>query len=189
MTETAPANETVTDPNATVTDTDTTDWKVEAEKWKGFSRKHEDNWKANSKELEALRASQMTDSEKAIADAESRGRASGLSEAGTRLANAELRAAAATAGVAIPETLSGLLDVSRLLTADGTPDVGAINALVASLGTAKPPAPTFAQNTGVGPQGTSTTGQLTHDDLRKMSPIEINKARKEGLLNHLMFGG
>jgi hypothetical protein len=191
MSETIPETvpETVTDP--TVTDTESIEYyKAQADKWKNLSRKHEQTWKETSKENETLRQSLMTDQEKALEAAKAEGRSAALSEVGRRLAAAELRVAAATAGVALPEAVAGLLDVSQLLAADGTPDTDAINTLVGSLGSVKPPAPTFAQNTGVGPQGsTGQQGQLTQDDLKRMTPAQINQARKDGLLNNLMFGG
>lgn len=194
MSETNPDPTNVPDPasvDPTNTDTVTLEsLQEQVNKWKALSRKHEAQEKANLAELETLRQAQMSDAEKAIDQAKAEGRSSALSEVGTRLATAELKAAAATAGVAIPEGLSELLDVSKLLGEDGNPDSTAITALVGSFTPTTPPPPTFSQNVGVGPQGTnSVPGQLTRDDLKRMTPTEINKARKDGLLNTLLAGG
>ncbi|MGD9797117.1 MAG: hypothetical protein AB7V15_03280, partial [Acidimicrobiia bacterium] len=65
---------------------DTTDWKAEAERLKQESRKHEDRWKKNAKELADLTKAGLPDSEKALSEAEDRGRKAALLEAGQRLA-------------------------------------------------------------------------------------------------------
>lgn len=192
------SDETTTTDAAATTDTDVNakppvtleELQKEVDKWKGLSRKHEDNWKTNSKELDTLRQATMTDADKALEAARAEGRASGLSEAGTRLATAELRAAAATAGVSLPEALTGLLDVSKLLGTDGTPDAAAIAAVVSSFAPNQTQAPVFAQNVGVGPQATGGAEALiTRDELLKMAPAAINEARRAGKLNHLLLGG
>lgn len=119
------------------TETDATDWKAEAEKWKTLARKHEDRAKANAgaaKELEQVRAATMTETEKAVAEAEQRGRSSALVEAGPRLARAEFRATAA--GRVDKETLDAYLedvDLRKFLREDGEPDAKAIEARVSKL--------------------------------------------------------
>lgn len=106
---------------------DQTDWKAEAEKWKALSRKHETNSGKTLKELEQLRQSQMSDQEKAVAqavaDAKAAGRAEALIDVGGQLVQAEVRAAAA--GRLTPEQLTVLVDglnVAAFLTDTGEVD-------------------------------------------------------------------
>lgn len=75
-----------------------TDWEAEAKKWQGLARKHEDRAKSNaqaSRDLDALKQSQMTDQEKAVSDAKAEARAATLREVGGRIVGAEFKAAAA----------------------------------------------------------------------------------------------
>ncbi|MET8702727.1 hypothetical protein ABZW10_28290 [Kitasatospora sp. NPDC004723] len=122
--ETAPTPEPTTPP-----ETPPADQAAEAEKWKALSRKNEDRWKAASKELEDLKAAAMTDQEKALADARAEGRKAALSEVGTSLAAAEIRAQAAAAGVTVP---TDYLDLNRFLTGDGKADAEAVKGLIES---------------------------------------------------------
>jgi DNA-binding phage protein len=88
------------------------------------------------KELEKLRAAAMTDQDKAIAAAKTDALAEANRAAAPRLVRAELRAAAAEAGLP-KEALDGFLeyaDLSRFLTDDGEPDSKAIAAAVKRLG-------------------------------------------------------
>jgi membrane protein involved in colicin uptake len=168
--------------------TDTVDWQAEAEKWKGLSRKHEGNWQAVSKERDELKASTMTDTEKAIEQAKAQARTETISEVNKRIGAAELKAAAATAGAALPESLIALMDTSSVVNADGSTNTDLINQILSGLSPAQQP-PAFSQNVGVGPQNNAgIAGQLTRDDLSRMSPAEIVKARKEGRLNHFLGG-
>lgn len=178
-----------TTTDTTVTDTETVESLIkDRDKWKGLSRKHEDSWKTSSKELDTLRAAQMTDSEKAIEAAKAEGRSSALSELGSQLATARLETAAATAGVKLPEGLTAMLNTSSLIGADGLPNTEAINALVGSFGPATQ-TPVFSQNIGVGPQSsTGAPAKITREALLTMTPAAIVKAKNEGLLNHLMHG-
>jgi hypothetical protein len=85
-------------------------------------------------ELKKRAAAAMTDQERAVAEAELRGRTAALAGAGTRLARAEIRAAAA--GRVDADALSGFLeyaDLSKFLGADGEPDAKAIEAAVGRL--------------------------------------------------------
>lgn len=107
--------------------TDTVEfWKAEAEKHKGLSRKHEDRAKANAdavKELEKLKQSSMSDTEKAIDQARAEARQSVLGEVGGKVAAAEIRAAAA--GRMAPGQLEVLLDglnLARFIREDGEVD-------------------------------------------------------------------
>lgn len=163
------------------------DWQKEAEKWKALSRKHEGNWQAASKERDEIKTAHMSDADKAIAEARASARSETLSEVRGQLGEAELKAAAGTAGVALPESLSALLDTSRLINEDGSTNTELISQIVGSF---QPGQPTYSQNVGVGPQSsTGVPGQLTRDDLSRMTTAEIVKARKEGKLNHFLSGG
>ncbi|MFZ3556465.1 MULTISPECIES: hypothetical protein [unclassified Streptomyces] len=115
---------------------DSTDWKAEARKW-------EDRAKANKTaqdELAALKASQMTEQEKAVAEAEAKGRTAAASEYGQKLAAAELRAAASAAGLDLGEA-ADLIDVSRFVGEDGEVNTAAIKSAVTRLSKLAPRGP------------------------------------------------
>jgi hypothetical protein len=84
---------TTTEAAATeTTGTVETDWQAEAEKWKTLARKNEERAKSNAtaaKELEKVRTAAMTEQEKAVAEAEQRGRTAALADAES--ARVELR--------------------------------------------------------------------------------------------------
>jgi hypothetical protein len=101
---------------------DGTDWKAEARKWEGRA-------KANHTELETLRAANMSDQEKAIAEAEKKGRTAAATEYGQKLAAAEFRAAVAAAGIDLGEAAE-YIDVTRFVGDDGEVNVTAIKAAV-----------------------------------------------------------
>jgi hypothetical protein len=132
-------NTTTETEQTTATDTAVTDWKAEAEKWSALARKHEERAKGNAtaaKELEKVRAAAMSEQERAVAEA----KAAGLNEAqkanAPRLVRAELKAAAAEAGLG-KDALAGFLeyaDLSKFVTDDGEPDEKAIAAAVKKLG-------------------------------------------------------
>ncbi|MFB8199399.1 hypothetical protein [Kitasatospora purpeofusca] len=127
MSETAPAPE----PTAPTTPPETPPADAaEVEKWKALSRQNETRWKAASKELEDLKAAQMSDADKALADARAEGRKAALSEVGTSLVQAEIRAQAATAGVTVA---TDYLDLGRFLAADGQADPEKVKGYIESL--------------------------------------------------------
>lgn len=160
------------------------DWKSEAEKWKALARKHENANASSLKELEQLRTAQMTESEKAIAEAEKRGRDSALAAMRTEVAEARLRAAAA-GKVADVDALVDFVDLGKFVTDDGV-DSSAIEAAVERFTKVLPPAqqPKFG-NADLGPQG-NRPRQLTKDDLRTMNPDQIEDARLKGQLDSLL---
>lgn len=158
---------------------------AEIDKWKALSRKNEDRFKQASTELDGFRQSQMSDTEKAIEAAKVEARNAALSEVGNKLVNAELRAASSAAGVTLPG--AEYLNLSSFVGEDGNPDSARIEAFVSSL--PKPnSAQSYAQNIGLGRQGSPAAGQLTREDLSRMSPREINEARKAGKCDALMRG-
>ncbi len=160
------------------------DWKSEAEKWKALARKHENANASSLKELEQLRSAQMSDSDKAIAEAERRGREAATAELSKQLAEARLRAAAA-GKVPDVDALVELVDLGKFVTDDGV-DSSAIDAAVERFTKVLPPAPgqKFG-NADLGPQG-NRPRQLTRDDLRSMNPNQIEEARLKGQLDSLL---
>lgn len=109
--------------------------------WKAESRKHEARAKANADaaaELATLKASQMSDQEKALEAARTEGRTSAAADYGQKLAAAEFRAAAATAGVVLGEA-AALINTAQFVGADGNVDSAAITAAVGHLKTLAPP--------------------------------------------------
>lgn len=178
---------TTTETETANQNTDTVDWKAEADKWKAMSRKHETNWQTASKERDELKTATMTDAEKAIEAARAEGKTEALTEMQKRIGAAELKAAAGNAQVALPDSLISIMDTSSVINADGSANTDLINQILSGLTPAKPG---FSQNVGVGPQSsTGVAGQITRDDLSRMTPAEIVKARQEGKLNHFFNGG
>lgn len=184
--DTASTDTTTTD-TTTSTDTDSTDWKAEAEKWKAQSRKHEQRAKDNSTaaaELEKLRTAQMTEQERAVAEAFAKGKSEGTSASSKRLAAAEIKAALAGI-VDNPQDVVDDLDLAKYVTDTGDVDeesVGKLRDKYAAIFKRNP------ADFGGGSRGGDVRppNQLTQADLAKMSPAEINKARREGRLNTLL---
>ncbi|MFJ1869959.1 hypothetical protein [Streptomyces chartreusis] len=106
-------------------DGDDTDWKAEAKKWESRS-------KANFADLEKLRAANMSEQEKAVSEAEHKGRTAAATEYGQKLASAEFRAAVAAAGLDLGEAAE-LIDVNRFVGEDSEVNVAAIKSAVTKL--------------------------------------------------------
>lgn len=149
-TEASTATETPETASAETASTDTeqqVDYAAEAEKWKSLAKKHEERAKSNAekaKGYDELKASQMTEQEKAAAAAREEGRKEALSETTPRLILAEFKAAAK--GLMEPTALASLLedlDLSKFVTDKGEVDVDRIEKKVAALapepGPNKPP--------------------------------------------------
>lgn len=136
-------------PPVTTPEPVVTDWEKEAEKYKHFMRENEKQKNAALAELDKLKQSQMTDAERAIEEAKAAGRKEGTTASVTRLVKAEIKAAAATAGVEFPKELEKHLTFTNFADADGEPDEIAIQALVASL----KPSNEYAQGLGLGRTG------------------------------------
>jgi len=160
------------------------DLQAEVDKWKALSRTNEQRWKDASAERDQFKQASMTDAEKALEAARAEGRNSALSEVGTRLAEAELRALAASAGVELPP--AEFLNMSRFVN-DGQVNADALSEFVSSLPKRDAP-PAFRQDIGLGRQGSPGANQLTRADLANMTPAEINKARQDGRLDALLRG-
>lgn len=136
---TATTDET-TDDTASATDAKATDEKpatgsdstAEVEKWKALSRKNEAKAKENAtkaKEYDDLKASQMSEQEKAVSAAMAEGEAKARKEMGARLAKSEIKAAASGRGIDIDALLEGV-DAGKFLGDDGEPDAESIKTWV-----------------------------------------------------------
>lgn len=139
-------------------------------------------------ELEKLRTEQLSESEKAIAQARQEARQEALGEANQRVIAAEIRAAAAAAGAIDPDDVVALIDSSGIAVDDDGTVTGTTDAVRALL-KAKPhlvrqDEPRFRVPGDGGSQGSSS--QLTRDDLQRMSPSAINAARRDGRLDVLL---
>jgi hypothetical protein len=104
-------------------------------------------WEKAERDLAELRKSQMTDQEKAVAEAKAEGRATALRELATKLLEAEVRAQAATR-LADPADAVHLLELDGMLADDGTFDAKAIGSALDELVKAKP---YLAKTNGPGP--------------------------------------
>lgn len=106
---------------------DQTDWKAEARKWETRAK---DNHKARL-QLEETQRAAMTEAERAVAEAEAKGRQSAQADYGQRLAKSEFAAAAArrNPGFKIADVLDDL-NLGRFLGEDGEPDTKAIEKAV-----------------------------------------------------------
>ncbi|MFE2433331.1 hypothetical protein [Streptomyces sp. NPDC059409] len=105
---------------------DGTDWKAHAREW-------EKRAKANAKaadELEKLRKQNLSEQEKAVEEAEARGRTAAAKDYGSKLAQARFEAAAAQAGVNLAE-VAEFISVTQFVGEDGEVDDKAIKAAVA----------------------------------------------------------
>ena len=165
---------------------------AETEDWKALARKHEKEAKAAKAELDKALKSQMSDQEKAVAQARDEGKAEATSAASQRLAGAEIKAA--LAGVVPVEKIAEIVDDTKLekyIGEDGEPDVAKIAALRdryaaltagATPGTPPPPpgVPKGARS------GNGEVKQLSQNDLKSMGTAEIVAARKAGQFNDLM---
>jgi len=114
-----------------------------------------------------------------------------LSAANTRILKAEVRAAA-TGQLADPTDALLYIDLSSLEVGDdGEVDSDAIKAAVADLVKKKPylaaqGGKRFQGGADGGPRNEARPAQLTRDDLKRMSPKQIEDARKKGQLNDLL---
>lgn len=185
--------QTTTDDAATgATDTTTTstaDTTDEVAKWKALARKHEDRAKANEaakKELEKLQAAQMTDTEKAIADAVAKARAEVMAEVGSSLVDAEFKAASAGFTLDVDALLENL-DRRKFMGEDGKPDKARIGEFVTKLAPAKRSA---ATDTGQGarPNGNGPAQITDRAVLKTMTPEQIDQAHRDGRLKSLLDG-
>lgn len=178
-----------------------TDLTAEVAKWKSLARKHEEQAKRNAKaarELEQLKRSQMDEHEKAIAEAEERGRRAARLEVAERLAAAEIRAELKGV-VDDPAAIVEDLNVRKYVTDDGEVDSDAVAQLREKFARLAKSSSDGGNSDGSGAgtgrggpdlrqgvRGGNRPAQLTRDDLKNMTPDEIAKAKSEGRLNDLL---
>lgn len=147
-----------------------TDWQAEAEKYKALSRKNEERAKSNAEKAKGyddLKATQMTEQEKAVEAARVEARQAALTEAAPRLVGAEFRAA--LAGRRTAEQVADLiedLDLSKYLTESGEVDTERVTKkaeLLAPASEERKTAPSFgggARKTADKPEATPGIGRL-----------------------------
>lgn len=152
------------------------------QKYKSLMRQEEAKKKELWNELQGLREANMSEAEKALAEAERRGREAAKAEYEAQIRQSKLQAAAAKAGV--PEEVVGLLDPGKVFGEDGEPNLE----LLSSLSGAKRKFEKTASDLNIGARSNTNAGQLTLADLDRMTPAEVMQARKEGRLDALMRG-
>ena len=150
------------------------DWKAEAEKWKALSRQNEDRAKANAdkaKRLDAIEEQSKSEMQKLLEAKEA----------------AEKRAAAAeTASLKARIAASKGVDVDLLTGTTQEEITASADRLLAWRGPTTPPASTSSADAGQRGDNVAGPRQLTREDLKAMTPAQINKARRDGQLNQIM---
>ena len=159
---------------------------AEVEKWKSLSRKNEQQAKANvaaAKELEEIKKSQLSETEKLIEQTKTETAQEIRREFATKLVDAELKSALQGRVMEAGALLS--FDKSTFILEDGNIDSEAVQSWVeAHSKTTEIPAPDLGQgNRGKNP---SKAQIRSRDELANMSPADILQARKEGRLDTLM---
>ena len=160
--------------------------KAEVDKWKSLSRKNEQQAKSNmtaAKELEEIRKSQLTETEKLIEQTKTETALSVRREFATKLVDAELKAQLNSRVLEGGALLS--FDKSSFINDEGNVDSEAIQQWVEAHSRS-----TEAQipDLGQGSRGNNPSkSQIrSRDELKNMSPADILQARKEGRLDSLM---
>lgn len=149
------------------------DWEAEARKWKELSRKNESRMKENAEkarlydEVQEQGKSELQKAQEAAAKAEARAAA---------MEAEAMRAKVAAATGVDADLLSGSSEDELRASAER---------LLAWRG-AQVPKGAPAADAGVRGDEIRAARQLTRDDLKKMSPAEIIKARQDGQLNNIM---
>lgn len=122
-------------------------------------------------EVEKVRQSSLTEAERAVVEAEQRGRQAALADLGKRLARTQFEAVAARRNSAYDvESALEYLDLSRFLGDDGEPDGNAITAAVERLvpePSAGSPRPVGDADLGARPAPLALNGDGIENALRK----------------------
>lgn len=114
----------------TAAETDTTDWKAEARKWE---QRAKDN-STKAKELEKQQRASMTEAERAVSEAEERGRTAAATDFGKELAQTQFDALAGRRNPDFDTTKAlKRLDLASLLDESGRPNAKEIKAAVEDL--------------------------------------------------------
>jgi hypothetical protein len=160
--------------------------KAEVDKWKSLSRKNEQQAKANmaaSKELETIRQSQLSETERLIEQTKTETALSVRKEFATKLVDAELKSALQGKLMGAESLLS--FEKSSFVLDDGNIDSEAIQSWVeAHSKTTDTPTPDLGQGSRGKNPGKSQI--RSRDELTNMTPAEILSARNEGRLDTLM---
>jgi hypothetical protein len=159
----------------------------------------EDREKALQAQLEELQQAQMSEQEKAVAEARRAGETEATAKVQRRIFTAEAKVAASgkvqdPTLFADPDVALKLLGFNEVpVDAAGDIDSEAISKAIDKLTQDRPylaangakPSPGSADG---GPRGSGAPTQLTRDDLKSMSPKDITKAKAEGRLRDVLSG-
>ena len=149
------------------------DWEAEARKWKELSRKNESRMKENAEKA------------RLYDEAQEQGK-SELQKAQEAAAKAEARAAAMEAEAMRAKVAAATGVDADLLSGSSEEELRASAERLLAWRAAQVPKGAPATDAGVRGDEIRAAKQLTRDDLKKMSPSEIIKARKDGQLNNIM---
>lgn len=149
------------------------DWEAEARKWKELSRKNESRMKENAEKA------------RLYDEAQEQGK-SELQKAQEAAAKAEARAAAMEAEAMRAKVAAATGVDADLLSGSSEDELRASAERLLEWRGAQVSKGAPATDAGVRGEEIRAAKQLTRDDLKKMSPAEIIKARKDGQLNNIM---
>ena len=149
------------------------DWEAEARKWKELSRKNESRMKENAEKA------------RLYDEAQEQGK-SELQKALDKAAQAEARAAAMEAEAMRAKVAAATGVDADLLSGSSEEELRASAERLLAWRAVQVPKGAPATDAGVRGDEIRAARQLTRDDLKKMSPSEIIKARKDGRLNNIM---
>lgn len=149
------------------------DWEAEARKWKELSRKNEARMKENSEKA------------RLYDEAQEQGK-SELQKAQEAAAKAEARAAAMEAEAMRAKVAAATGVDADLLSGSSEDELRASAERLLAWRGAQVPKGAPATDAGVRGDEIRAARQLTREDLKKMSPAEIIKARQDGQLNNIM---
>ena len=150
-----------------------TDWAAEARKWKELSRKNEARMKENAEKARLYDEAQEKDK-------------SELQKAQEAAAKAEARAAALEAKVLRTQVAAAKGVDADLLSGTSQEEMEESADRLIAWRSAQTPKGAPSSDAGVRGDEIRAVKQLTREDLKKMSPAEILKARKDGQLNNIM---
>lgn len=149
------------------------DWEAEARKWKELSRKNESRMKENAEKA------------RLYDEAQEQGK-SELQKAQEAAAKAEARAAAMEAEAMRAKVAAATGVDADLLSGSSEDELRASAERLLAWRGAQVPKGAPATDAGVRGDEIRAARQLTREDLKKMSPAEIIKARQDGQLNNIM---
>ena len=149
------------------------DWEAEARKWKELSRKNESRMKENAEKA------------RLYDEAQEQGK-SELQKAQEAAAKAEARAAAMEAEALRARVAAATGVDADLLSGSSEEELRASAERLLAWRGAQVPKGAPAADAGVRGDEIRAARQLTREDLKKMSPAEIIKARQDGQLNNIM---